>query len=187
MYERYHVSTSRGDSFWVTITDMFGCCDLGLLVGGALVLIGAYLLFGAPFLIWPFLFKEFLEEFESPTLFWVLVGIQVVFALVRTGMLAGQKESSFALELVLQGIVFLMAFELLQCVGYYQVLQAVDPALLREAGYDFADYGFWELVWMHLTATYDSIEMLLATLYIGYTGAFIPAAASCVLANIVRD
>ena len=185
MYESYHVRTSDGDSFWITITSALSGMSVGMLVAGCIVLIAAYLLFGTPLLIWPFLYNEFLEEFGSATLFWVLVAIQVVFALFRTSVLVGRTEPSFALELVLQGLVFLVAFELLQCVGYYQGLSAYDPALLREAGIEFGN--FWELAWMHVTATYDSVEMLFATLYIGYTGAFIPAAVSYVLANIVRD
>ena len=187
MYERYHVSTSRGGSFWITITDLVGGGDLALILGGIAVLLGVYFLFGTPVIIWPLIFKEFLEEFESTMPFWTLLGIQIVFSFLRVGALDGSEEPSFARELVLQGIVFLVAFELVQCVGYYQAIKAVDPALLREAGYDIADYSFWKLVWMHLTSTYDSIGMLIAQLYIGYTGAFIPAAATCLLTKLAKD
>ena len=185
MYEQYHVRTSDGDSFLITITSALGGLSIGALVAGMCALIVAYLLFGTPLVIWPFLHGEFIKEFGGATLFWVLVAVQVVFALFRTSVLVGKTEPSFALELVLQVLVFLVAFELLQCMGYYQGLRALDPAVLREAGIELGSY--WELTWMHITTTYNSFGMLIETLYFGYMGAFIPAAASCVLANLVKN
>lgn len=183
MREEFRVHTDHG-SFLVTITDMFtGFGDLGALVVVALVLIGVYLLFGTPIVVWPFLRDEFREMFESDTPFWTLVGIQVAFTMFRIVVNIAKGESSFILELVLQALVFMIAFEGVQCVAFYHALQTVDPMILREAG--ITDLSFWGLTLQHITTTYNSFGMLLGTAYVSYTGGAIPAAVTCLVSNVL--
>lgn len=181
MREEFRVHTDHG-SFLVTITDMFyDLGDLGGIVTVALVIIAVYLIFGTPIVIWPLLLGEFREMFESDTPFWTLVGIQVVFTMYRIVVNSAKGGTSFFLELALQAIVFLIAFEGVQCVTFYRVLQTADPMILREAG--ITDLSFWGLTWQHLVTTYDSLGTLLSTAYLSYTGGFIPAAVTCLVSN----
>lgn len=181
MREEFRVHTNHG-SFLVTITDMFyGLGDFGGIVFVAFTLVGIYLVFGTPIVIWPILRDEFREMFESDAPFWTLVGIQVAFTMYRIAVNSVNGGSSFMLELMLQAIVFLIAFEGVQCVGCYLILQTADPMILREAG--ITDLSFWGLTWQHITTTYDSFGMLLATAYLSYTGGAIPAALTCLVSN----
>ena len=178
----YYVRTNRG-SFFLTITELFGASDAFLLVGGAVFLVVIYLVFGTPFVVWPLLFDEFREMFQSDIPFWALVGTQIAFALWRTSVLAGREESSMLLELVLEGIVFVVAFEAVQCVGCYVALQMLDPAMLSEVGLD--ELSFWDLMLMHF-GTYEGVGMLFAYAYLGYAAGFVPAGVSCLVANAMR-
>lgn len=183
MTKDYRVDiTPSGSGFFVTITEIFAGGTLSAVVAGAIFLVILYVVFGCPVVIWPMLYDELQSVFESNVYFWLLVGAQVAFAFTRLAAMSAAGEPSALFEITIESAFFFAAFELVQALGFYVGLKAIDPEILREAGV----YGmsFVDVLGHQLSTDLSSP---LSTLFLAYCGGFAPAAITCILHELLES